>query len=174
MKDNKVYDNKNGVVLYNIFLPIWLLPIWPPIIFITLPINYIIDYVVCRLSLRRQKVQNYKMITNKLAWKIWIVGFMSDFVGIAMMIMSEFMFNNVSDSLGKVIYSIEYNCFSNPFGFLYVVICLVVSAILIYFLNLKVVLKKVDTLNLQEKKKLCLHLAIFTAPYLFLIPTSIR
>lgn len=173
MREKKDKQGKKGVVLYNIFLPIWLIFAIPPVLLVTLPVNYIIDYWVCRISLKKQNKQEYKAITKKLVWKIWIVGFLSDFIGIVVMFLSEIIFggNNFG---GHIVYSIEYNCFSNIFGFLYVILCIGLSGVLIYFINLKLVLRKVDSLSLSEKKKLCLHLAIFTAPYTFLIPTSIR
>lgn len=158
---------KKTVTLYNIIFPIWAILALPPIILITLPVNYLIDYLVTRISLKKQGNQEYKKIAKKFTWKIWLVGFLSDFIGVLGMFLCE-IFN------GRVAYYVEYNCFRNIWAFLYVMICISVSGVLIYFLNLKLSLRKTDLLSLEEKKKLALHLAIFTAPYTFLIPTFFR
>lgn len=60
MREKKGKQGKQGVVLYNIFLPIWLIFAIPPVLLVTLPVNYIIDYWVCRISLKKQNKQEYK------------------------------------------------------------------------------------------------------------------
>ena len=59
---------------------------------------------------------------------------------------------------------------SAPFAFFWVTGCVLLTAFLIYRLNLGWCLKKAD-LDDGQKKKIALSLAVFTAPYLFYLPT---
>lgn len=164
-------NKEKGIKLYNIFIPIWLIVALPPFLLVTLPVNYILDWIVVRISLKKQSILEYKKLARKLTWKVWIAGFLSDFVGIVLMFLVEFI---PSGKLAKILTNtVSYNCFSNPLSFIYVVICICASSILIYILNLKICFKNINELSLHEKKRLAKHLALWTAPYLFLLPTRI-
>ena len=70
----------------------------------------------------------------------------------------------------NVAYPIGSNPFTNIFAFFWVTGCVLLTAFLIYRLNLGWCLKKAD-LDDGQKKKIALSLAVFTAPYLFYLPT---
>ena len=43
---------KKDTTLYNVFFPIWLMMLFPPVIFAALPANFLIDLAVLWLTLK--------------------------------------------------------------------------------------------------------------------------
>ena len=73
--------------LYTIILPIWLL-IWFPtwLWLILIPVNYLIDFMVTYLSMKKLGIEDCKQKTLKHSWKICLIGFFSDFVGVVFLL----------------------------------------------------------------------------------------
>lgn len=153
---------------YNVIFPVWLLILFPPLIFITLIGNFIIDSLVILFSLWLLKISD-KSIYKKVIWKVWIFGFLADILGSLLLLGGAYCFD-FTDFL--------YDHFANPLylnpssSFLSLLFCLIVigiSAICIYFLNKRYSFQKTK-LKEPEKKKIAILLAIITAPYMFLLP----
>jgi hypothetical protein len=116
------------------------------------------------------KINNKAVLYKKAIIKIWLFGFLSDFIGTAFIFLSqlelgmwwrEFISNPVS-----------YNPFDNIFSLIFVLIAVIISALCIFIFNRYVSFNKTD----MDKGKIfiiSLILAIFTAPYLFLIPSQL-
>ena len=68
--------------------------------------------------------------------------------------------------------AVMVNPFSSVGGFLWTAVCVALAGGIIYLLNLKFCLKK-TTLDLAQKRKLALAMALVTAPYLFFLPTTL-
>ena len=66
---------------------------------------------------------------------------------------------------------VAYHPFLSIAGFLWVAACVLLAGFMIYWLNKRFCLKN-TALNDLEKRKIALTLAIFTAPYLFFLPTQ--
>ena len=114
-------------------------------------------------------------INNEIS-KGWIFGFIADFIGTASMVMSNLIDFNYKTQLGKWWYTnianaVCYNPFESVFSVLWVTVCVIITAFLIYLFNYKFCLNKLNLLD-EQKKKIALSLAIFTAPYLFYLPTA--
>ena len=62
--------------------------------------------------------------------------------------------------------------FENIYAFLLVAIAVIIAGLCIYSLNLKNSFSKID-IEAKDKKKLAFYMAIFTAPYLFFVPSSV-
>ncbi len=150
--------------LYNVILPIWLLWIFPPIIFVVIIANTIIDLAVAFLSMKSLKITEAFKKAKKCLLKIVLIGFFSDFIG------ALFLFLTISLSNSPFVESAAWNPFANITSILVTLVAIVIAAILIYFLNYILSFNKVDIAD-KDKKKIALYLAIFTAPYTFLIPT---
>lgn len=165
---------KKQTKLYNVFFPIWMLYLFPPVILISLAVNFIIDYLVIRLSLKKQNIGNYKEISKEKIFKTWIFGFVSDIVGSAFLFILAFYFLNdiPGNFMNNVLNSVAANPFGNILAFLITSTAIFISGILIYYFNKNFVFKN-SSLDEEVVKKLCFHLAIFTAPYFFLFPISI-
>ncbi len=157
--------NKN-TTLYNVIFPIWLLFMIPITWIYVLPANFIIDSLVIIVALYLLKVDNLLSMYKKTILKVWILGFISDLVG------SAFMFGGVIFNNNTLIHAVTVNPFASLLGFLWVMLCIFIAAVCIYYLNYSISFKKVD-LEDHKKKKLAISLALLTAPYLFLLPLEL-
>ncbi|MDK2808206.1 MAG: hypothetical protein PWP24_941 [Clostridiales bacterium] len=70
----------------------------------------------------------------------------------------------------NIVNPVNLNPFRSVYAVLWVTMCVVITAVFIYLFNYKFCLKKAD-MERKLKKKVALALAIFTAPYLFYLPT---
>lgn len=170
---------KHGTVLYNIIFPLWLLWIFPISWLVVLPANFLIDLLVLLLTMRCLRLEARKEIAKKTILKVWVSGFASDFIGTAVMLCAMLMdsFLEYQSPLGKWWYENLTNAVAlNPFetlpAFLWTAACILISCICIYLLNFRLALKKAVP-DKAVRRKLALSLAVFTSPYLFLLPTTL-
>ena len=160
--------------MYNILLPIWLLPwIAVPLWLILIPANFGIDFLVTFLSLKHQNIPESKETAFRHSCKICLAGFLSDFIGALFL----FLMLDVSGSMhGSFWNQISYGLGMQPFysfeSFLTVVFSILISGFCIYAIDFRI-LKKDPTLTAEQAKRTALHLALFTAPYLYLIPSEL-
>lgn len=167
---------RKNVKLYNIIFPIWLLWLIPTTWIVVLPANFIIDLLLVVLTLMYLKVESIKPIAKSIIFKVWIFGFLADFIGTFLMLLSNIIDFDYNTPIGEWWYNnitnaVSYNPFTSIYAILWVTVCVVITAILIYIFNYRLVLRK-SGLEDSQKKKLALSLAIFTAPYTFFIPTA--
>ena len=158
--------------LYNVIFPIWLLVFFPSYLWLILiPVNYLIDRIVLRWSLGDMSDKN--LFCRKNTWKICLAGFMGDFVGsIALFFASQLL-----SGLGGKRFSflqmagegIMFDPFTNVLSFLIVAAGIALSAVCIYNLD-KRILGKTE-MEPEQVKRAAFRLALFTAPYLYLIPS---
>ena len=167
---------KKSVKLYNLIFPIWLLWVIPTTWLVVLPANFLIDLLVVVLTMKYLKVKEIKLNAKSVILKVWIFGFISDFIGTASMFMANLIDFNYETLLGKWWYNnitnaVSYNPFESLYAILWVTGCVIITSFFIYLFNYQFCLKK-STLDSEQKKKVALSLAIFTAPYLFYLPTA--
>lgn len=163
-------NNDNGIKLYNILLPLWLLIFLPSYLWLVLiPLNYIIDRVVLRWSLG--DMADKGLFCRKHTWKICIAGFLSDFAGALILLGASLVLGESSEKAQDIGSAIMFDPFSNLPGLLIVVAGIAVSAVCIYFLD-KWILRRTG-LDPQQVKRSAIRLALITAPYLFLFPTRL-
>ena len=168
---------KKSTKLYNVIFPFWLLVSFPItwIWFAVLPANLVIDFLVVFFTLNFLKVENRKEIAKKVIFKVWIMGFVADIIGSFFMFATACMMETKNEAFDEWWYenvtnSVCYNPFENIFAFLLVTVFVAFVGFLIYEFNLRWCLKKTD-LSPEHKKRVALNLALFTAPYLFYLPT---
>lgn len=170
MKDRK---------LYNVIFPVWMLWIFPLTWIFVLPANFIIDSLVVVITLKIMKAEEIKKIYKKVIWKVWGFGFLSDFIGVLVLIGAMFIEGWLEEGSSMARWwsdyitgPVCYNAFENPFAFLWVTLAVLSAGIAIYFFNYKISFKKLE-LEVRTKKKLALFLAVFTAPVLFYLPSAL-
>ncbi len=164
---------KKEMKLYNIIFPIWFLLFIPTTWLLIIPVNFIIDFCVIYFTAKYLKLESPNDFTKKHISKAWIFGFLSDFVGTLFLFLLMISHRLISNTVIRdVINKMTYNPFQNIFSFLLVLFGIALSGLAIYLLNYFVTFKKTD-IDKNLKAKLSLSLAIFTAPYLFLLPTSL-
>ena len=153
----------NSVRLYNVMFPIWFLFFFPVLWLVMLPVNFGVDSLVLMLSAKKQQVEDRKALWKKHILPVWGIGFLSDLIGAAVLIPLYLL----------IVESPLVDSFLNPVYFPGSIITAIPGVILagfmIYILNRKLTFRK-STLDPAVIHKLCLHLAIFTAPYTMLIP----
>ena len=164
MKDNK------DIRLYNILLPLWLI-IWVPswLWLILIPGNYLIDRLVVTLSLKGMEDRN--AFCRKHTWKICLAGFFSDFVGCLILLPVLFFgaFLPEGSEFWENFYTgVMFNPFANILSLILVLAAIAVAAWIIYRLDRKILTKA--GLAVETAKKAARNMAIFTAPYLLLVP----
>lgn len=100
-------------------------------------------------------------LEKKLVW-IWLIGFLSDFIGAALI----FVLMLASDWL-----KLPFNLILFPATTIIAIPGVLLAGVLIFFLNKRFSFQKLqDELSGEQIHKLCLALAIFTAPYAMFIP----
>ncbi len=164
--------------LYNVIFPIWMLWIFPLTWLVILPANFLIDLLVVALTMKVLKIEHIWATAKPVILKVWLFGFLSDLIGTAAMLMAAFLDEGIlGPTAGKwwyqnISYSVNYNPFQSIYGFLWVTLCVVLAAAMIYLFNLKFSFKKAPLTD-RQKRQLSLSLAVFTAPYLFYLPTML-
>ena len=162
--------------LYNMIFPVWLLWIFPTMWLIIMPANLIIDGLVIWLTLQFLKIADIKTVLKTVIWRTWVCGFLADFVSCLLL----FSVNLIEFSPESQIYwwwnnnmmAVNYNVFANIYAFTFTTFALFISAYLIYWFNSRFCLKEAP-LSAKQKKQLAISLAVFTAPYVFFLPSSL-
>ena len=173
---------KKDVRLYNVFFPIWLLLLFYPLYWLlVLPVNFLVDLLVIVVALRVLHAEDIKRKTKGSILKVWGLGFFADIIGGVLMFSTQFagmaLDRFAPDTAGRwwhenMTNAVMFEPFSTLPAFLWVLLCVAVSGLLIYLFNIKLGLKKAIT-DPVERRKAALALAIFTAPYTFFIPTPL-
>ena len=165
---------KRSVVMYNMIFPIWFMlsPLfWPPLAFMVGPFvlmivfvvifgNLGVDWLVVRLAIQWQKIEN---ANEKAADTI---------AGLALMFAprlfsdSDWFYQNVERP------AFYGNLFESVWAVLYVSAGILIAAVAIYCFNRFYCLKRAN-LTLRQTRLTALALAVLTAPWLFLLPTSL-
>ena len=173
---------KKQVKLYNIILPFWLI-LWFPswIWLVIIPLNYIVDRLVFTIASKKQKPELDQKFFRKHTWKLYLIGFGSDFAGVSLLLLPniiEYIFDTKeggmfdTDSYYKFSNALNYNCFMHPVALLITIAAIAISGLLIYIFD-RAVIFKTGAFTKEQAKKIALFLALFTAPYLYLLPMQL-
>ena len=155
--------HKNNIKLYNVMFPIWFFFFFPVMWLVILPVNFLVDSLVLWLSAKRQQVDDRKTLWNKNILPVLGIGFLADLIGAALVFLIYLV----------VAESPLVDTWMNPVFFPGTCIIslpgVALAGWMIYLLNKKLTFRK-SQLDPAVIHKICLHLAIFTAPYTMLIP----
>ena len=155
--------------LYNVILPIWLLVLFPQVWLIAIPGNLIIDCAVLLLTLLALKHQQKKEVLKKLWWKLWLLGFAADAVGVAWMILGLVPAWLFGARWEATVGHISHNPFAHPAAFVWTLTGVALAGVCIYFFD-KRAMRSCTLLTGREKHITALTMALVTAPWLFFIP----
>lgn len=150
---------KNDIRLYNVLFPIWFFFFFPQVWLIILPLNFVADSLVVYFSARRQQIGDRLKLWTRSILPVWIIGFASDFIGAGLI----FVIYNITCMIPG------FNPILFPGTTLISLPGVALAGYAIYWLNRKFSFRKSGLTDVQIQK-LCLHLALWTAPYTMLIP----
>lgn len=152
---------KKPVRLNNILFPIWLFWLLPTYVWlIILPANFVIDSLVLVITMNVFRLENKLSVWKHSILKVWIVGFVSDFIGAAAILGIMLVVDSVIPRFNTMLFP-GTTLISLPGA--------VLAGVLIYFLNRRFSFTKCG-LSAAQIQKLSLALAVFTAPYAMMIP----
>ena len=155
--------------LYNVILPLWLLLAVPPLVLLVIPANLAVDCLVLLLTLAWMKRGEKAAVLRRLWWKFWLLGFAADAVGAAWMflgVLPGIKLTWWSDTVGRIM----YNAFSHPAALLWTLAGVVLAGVCIYFFDRRA-MASCALLTARERHQIALSMAVFTAPWLFFVPT---
>ena len=166
---------KGGIIDFDITLPLWgfwLLPIsWIVII----PITTMFCLTVLTMSMRYLKIVNIFEILKKIIMKTVLFGFLCDLIVAGFLILIMLQVYNIIN-YKSVFYpwlkALEENPFNNVYALLTILVTILLSRVINYKLNKRYTFSKLD-IEEENKKKLALAIAIFTAPYMFFFTINI-
>lgn len=170
---------KKEIRLYNVILPIWLLLVWPvpPMILLTIFGNLAVDCLVLFLALCALKHADKGQVVKQLWWKLWLLGFAADGVGLVWMFLGWLfptLMGAENTALGRfwddTIIHIMHNAFAHPLALLWALIGIAIAGMCIYLFD-KRAMRSCGLLSEKEKRTVALTMAIVTAPWLFLVPS---
>lgn len=165
---------QKNLKLYNIFFPFRSLFLFPPFFLLSLPVNFLIDSVVFLLAAKTLKLPNLKNTYKKSIWKIRGFGFIADIIGAIFLFLSNYIKDRLELSDAFLV-GVNYNPRGHRASLLWTIIALLISGFLIFYFNYRWSLSwsfSETNLSDQDKRKIALRLAIFTAPYIFLVSLS--
>ena len=168
---------KRDEKLYNVLFPLWFLLLVPISWLIVIPANFVIDLLALLLAMKLLRMPDIGKNLKSAVLKSWLAGFAADLVGGGAMFLSVLAGEFLPDPVRSWVYhniteAVMVNPFSSVGGFLWTAVCVALAGGIIYLLNLKFCLKK-TSLDLAQKRKLALAMALVTAPYLFFLPTTL-
>ena len=147
---------KKDVTLYNVLFPFWMLLLFPQVWLVILPGNFIIDSLVLIIGMAALKIADKKQWYKKHILKIFLFGMLSDIIA------AGYMFLMLMTVLKDVIVMADELYLTLP--------AVIMAAALIFVFNYFFTFKKDEKLL---RLKFSLIFAVVTAPYTFLIPSSL-
>ncbi len=159
------------MVLFNVFFPVPMLMFFPPIVFFVIVANFLFDSLILYVGSRWLRI-DFKELWKKSILKVWIFGFIADFIAAAVYMLVGFNIVDLEGEVGVIGEALIGNVFTHPVAFVLGFAFVALAGAIIYFLNRRFSFTKTD-LDETQRHKLSLLLAILTAPYLMLFPANI-
>ena len=153
---------KNDIRLYNVLFPIWFYLLFPQVWLLILSVNFLVDSLVMYCSARQQGLENTRVLWKERILPVWGIGLLSDLIG-AVLIFVIYLIVAAIPWFAEFVNPIRF-----PGTALISIPGVILSGIMIYFLNKNLTFRESD-LTSNQIHKLCLHLALWTAPYTMLI-----
>ena len=164
---------------FDFIIPLWAFWAFPPCWIAIIPITAVLCSIVMYISMLRLKINNRLKILGKTIIKVIFFRVLCDLIVVGFLLLLETrqdFINPKSDFYHwyKNIFlrALERNPFSNVFALLLLCSIILLLMILNYQLNKRFTFSKLD-IEEENKKKLALAIATFTAPYIFLFPIEL-
>ena len=144
---------KKPVRLYNVLFPVWRLWLVPQVWLVVLPGNFLIDSLVLFLAMKGLALSDKKRRYGESIWKVFLFGLLADFIAAGVLMFLAFVME-----------------WGGPYADdLYLTVpALFLAGGMIFIFNYYITFRKSEQF---VRWRLSLALAVFTAPYTFLIPS---
>ena len=169
---------KGGIIDLDLVIPLWAFWLFPVCWIAIIPITAVLCSIVMYISMLYLKMKDRFKILRKTIIQITCFSFLCDLIVVVFLLLLETrqdFINPKSDFYhwykNVFLRALERNPFSNIFALLLLCSIILLLMILNYQLNKRFTFSKLD-IEEENKKKLALSIAIFTAPYIFFLTTS--
>ena len=164
---------KNSMTLYSTVLPLWFLLLSPSTWIVLALTQLIIVSFVLYAGLKYINYPDPPAIWRKSIMWNTLYGFISYLLICFLLLLTNLIPDH--NAFGKWVvtnlaHPLNVNPFTNVFSLLYVVLCLLICGAFVYYAN-KMLSFRNTPLTKEQKHKVSLCLAIFSAPYIALIPS---
>ncbi|SEN55743.1 hypothetical protein [Lihuaxuella thermophila] len=152
--------------LYNVIFPLWIAVFLPPYTLIPLLGNLIIDGLVITFTLKWNRVSLERKKLWGLIFKAWGFGFLADLVGVMIVLTTSVLLDRLTG------YVLDYYfIWDDPVSVVFSLLVVAACGFLIFLFNRR--LAKNAGLEEGIALRMGLAMGIITAPWLFLIPSSL-
>ncbi len=163
------------VVFANVIFPTWFISALPSFLWlIIIPANFLVDSLVLYFWMKARKIENKTQIWKKSILRIWIFGFLSDFLASAILMLFYFgwfaFWENLlsMDWIASWISIVAYGWGSSIYG----LIGTLIGMVMIYLFNRQWSFKK-TTLTSAQIQNASFWLALITAPWMLIVPADL-
>lgn len=159
-------------------LPLWLLLLFPQLWGISLLLSFVADVVVLSAAMKYYGVTNVRRNVAQSILKVWISGLAADLAGM-LLLLAGVVLPMWATGYGQTeswwVTEVCEPMMNNPLeslpAFLYMTLCVGVTMTAIYLLDSKWALHKLVADD-RQRGSISRTMAVFTAPYLFYLPTA--
>ena len=152
--------------LYNVLFPIWVLIFLPPILFLFLLGNGLLIFLLFTVFKKIEKKQNLKNV-----WIRLLLASSASYIFMVLLLLIPQLLGEHSFIYEHFAYPLSTNPWQDSFAIIYLIVSFLISLILFCLMIYYFILKNID-LTTKRKKLYTLLFAIFSAPYLFFLPST--
>lgn len=167
-------------------MPVWLMWLIPPVVFMIIPLKMLIDWFAIYLPL--DKKYKRKEITVKASWKIWLTDIGLNLAAVGIMYAALFIdplfrsnpasfddVKEISNATPDSIVAFFEGVIANPFNSIYSMIFVLLVFIIIIFIQFKITQKIYAKFGLEDKQitRSSIISTLLMAPWIIIIPTSL-
>lgn len=152
--------------IYSSVFPMWMLLLIPTTWIIMLPLNYVWDTIILLIAFCIVKVEKKAEVYKNCIIRVWFFGILSSLLGATIASIPEFLTTrfNIFSNIGT-------NPYKNVWLFIFVILGILVSYYFTYTFNKKYSFSRTG-LDHIRRKRIAKIVAVFTLPYLFLVPSN--
>lgn len=165
---------KREIRLYDAIFPLFLILFFPPLIFVALAGNLIIDSLVVVICYFAFKISgshqmNLFCFYRKSIVKVWLLGFLADILSTMILFVIEIiaLFFGIKNFGEQIM-----NPLASPLAVIITILTILTTGLLIFLFNYRVTFKNL----IQEDKlrfKIALTIALTTMPWTILLPSQL-
>ncbi len=161
---------KKNYALYSTALPMFMLVLRPHMWPLLFPLNFIMTglalYADCKVT---DQEYSFRVFCKKELFSAWIAGFIGDLAGAGLLCGLCAIPAKEGGTWSLTMQAVTENPFISTNSLLVIFLSVIIAAAIKYLVNLWLAFRKTD-LELKDKRMLCACIAMFSAPYTFLLP----